>query len=137
MELTIDSMYQAIVDKDPRFEGTFITAVKTTGIFCRPTCTAKKPKRENVEFFRTTKEAILASSSTTRMRMGRKENCRGKRPGERRISAEVGRVVPNAPNPSSAFNDLRSQAGALGTTRPTLFPENKKLRALPPGAVAD
>lgn len=51
-------MYKAIVDKDPGFEGTFITAVKTTGIFCRPTCTARKPKIENVEFLKSTREAI-------------------------------------------------------------------------------
>ncbi|MDB5121663.1 MAG: O-6-methylguanine methyltransferase [Sphingobacteriales bacterium] len=52
-------MYQAIVEKDVSFEGTFITAVKTTGIFCRPTCTARKPKIENVEFLKSTREAIL------------------------------------------------------------------------------
>ncbi len=52
-------MYQALVEKDGSYEGTFIAAVKTTGIFCRPTCTVRKPKRENVEFFTTTKEAIL------------------------------------------------------------------------------
>lgn len=52
-------MYQALLNKDVSFEGTFIAAVKTTGIFCRPTCNAKKPKIENVEFFKTTKEAIL------------------------------------------------------------------------------
>ena len=57
--LTDTIMYKALVDKDVSFEGTFITAVKTTGIFCRPTCTAKKPNKENVEFFKTTKEAIL------------------------------------------------------------------------------
>ncbi|GAA4303285.1 methylated-DNA--[protein]-cysteine S-methyltransferase [Nibribacter koreensis] len=51
--------YQALVTKDVSYEGTFIAGVKTTGIFCRPTCTARKPKRENVEFFKTTKEAIL------------------------------------------------------------------------------
>jgi AraC family transcriptional regulator of adaptative response/methylated-DNA-[protein]-cysteine methyltransferase len=52
-------MYKALVEKDPTYEGLFIAAVKTTGIFCRPTCTARKPKRENVEFFETPKEAIL------------------------------------------------------------------------------
>lgn len=36
----------------------FITAVKTTGIFCLPSCTARKPNYENVEFFSTTKQAI-------------------------------------------------------------------------------
>lgn len=57
--LTDTIMYQALVDKDGTYEGAFIAAVKTTGIFCRPTCTARKPNRENVEFFKTTKEAIL------------------------------------------------------------------------------
>lgn len=58
--LTNDRMYQALVEKDPAFEGVFITGVKTTGIFCRPTCTARKPKRENVEFFSNSKLAIAA-----------------------------------------------------------------------------
>jgi len=58
--LTNTIMYKALVNKDVSYEGTFIAAVKTTGIFCRPTCTARKPKQENVEFFSTTKEAILS-----------------------------------------------------------------------------
>lgn len=56
--LTQERMYQAIIEKDPSFEGQFITAVKTTGIFCRPTCTARKPKPENVEFLSSTAEAM-------------------------------------------------------------------------------
>ena len=59
MQLSADIMYQASFDKNPDFEGVFWMGVKTTGIFCRPTCTARKPKRENVEFFPTAKEAIL------------------------------------------------------------------------------
>lgn len=54
-----DEYYQALVDKNVAYEGTFIAGVKTTGIFCRPTCRARKPKPENVEFFGTTKEAML------------------------------------------------------------------------------
>jgi AraC family transcriptional regulator, regulatory protein of adaptative response / methylated-DNA-[protein]-cysteine methyltransferase len=57
--LTDDLMYRALVDKNVSCEGSFFAAVKTTGIFCRPTCTARKPKKENVEFFPTAKEAIL------------------------------------------------------------------------------
>ena len=53
-----DTMYKALVEKDSSFEGIFFTGVKTTGIFCRPTCRAKKPKKENVEFFDSTKKAI-------------------------------------------------------------------------------
>jgi len=43
MNLSKERMYQAIIEKDSQFEGVFFTAVKTTGIFCRPTCTARKP----------------------------------------------------------------------------------------------
>ncbi len=59
MEISDEIMYQASFAKNPEFEGVFWMGVKTTGIFCRPTCTARKPKFENVEFFNTTKEAIL------------------------------------------------------------------------------
>ena len=56
--LTFDEQYDAICRRDSAYVGSFLTAVKTTGIFCRPTCTARTPKRENVEFFATSQEAI-------------------------------------------------------------------------------
>lgn len=59
MDLTFDQKYKAIVDRDSSYEGIFIVAVKTTKIFCRPVCTARKPKPENVTFFDTPKEALL------------------------------------------------------------------------------
>lgn len=57
--LTFEEKYRAIINKDPSFEGVFITAVKSTGIFCRPVCTARKPKPENVVFYNAVKDAIL------------------------------------------------------------------------------
>lgn len=54
----LETMYRAFLERDSQFEGVFFTGVKTTGIFCRPTCRAKKPKPENVTFFRSTKEAL-------------------------------------------------------------------------------
>ena len=58
MNLSFDQMYRASYEKNSDFEGVFWMAVKTTGIFCRPTCTARKPKPENVEFLDNTKDAI-------------------------------------------------------------------------------
>lgn len=52
------TMYNALLNKDSSFEGIFFVGVKTTGVFCRPTCTARKPKEENVDFFSSTKEAL-------------------------------------------------------------------------------
>lgn len=56
--LSFEEKYQAIVSKDPSYEGLFITAVKTTRIFCRPVCTARKPKPENVIFYDTPADAL-------------------------------------------------------------------------------
>jgi len=44
--------WQACLDKDASFDGRFIVAVRTTGVYCRPSCPARKPKRENVVFFK-------------------------------------------------------------------------------------
>src|SRR5438552_13771242 len=53
-----ETMYRALVDRDSSFEGIFYVGVRSTGIFCRPTCSAKKPARENVDFFATPSEAL-------------------------------------------------------------------------------
>ena len=44
--------YHAAVSKDPRFDGVFFIAVTSTGIYCRPSCPAITPKRENMRFYR-------------------------------------------------------------------------------------
>lgn len=53
--------YAALLEKNPEYEGLFYVGVKTTGVFCRPTCPARKPKFDNCEFFKTAKEALFAS----------------------------------------------------------------------------
>ncbi|MCX6149532.1 MAG: methylated-DNA--[protein]-cysteine S-methyltransferase [Ignavibacteriales bacterium] len=57
--LTEKIMYEALLNKDASFDGIFFVGVKTTGIFCRSTCHARKPKRENTIFFNSSKDAIL------------------------------------------------------------------------------
>jgi AraC family transcriptional regulator of adaptative response / DNA-3-methyladenine glycosylase II len=49
--------YRALKARDSRFDGRFFTAVRTTGIYCRPICPARPPKLENVVFYRTATEA--------------------------------------------------------------------------------
>jgi AraC family transcriptional regulator of adaptative response/methylated-DNA-[protein]-cysteine methyltransferase len=51
-------MYNALLNKDSNYEGIFFAGIKTTGIFCRPSCTARKPKKENVEYFSSVNEAL-------------------------------------------------------------------------------
>ncbi len=56
--LTFQEKYSIIGTQDSSYEGLFITGVKTTGIFCRPSCRARKPKVENVVFFESTNTAL-------------------------------------------------------------------------------
>ncbi|MBO3740415.1 DNA-3-methyladenine glycosylase 2 family protein [Actinoplanes flavus] len=51
MELDFERCYRAVDSRDQRFDGCFYTAVRTTGIYCRPSCPAVTPKRQNVSFY--------------------------------------------------------------------------------------
>lgn len=53
MDLDPNACYRAVSTRDPRFDGRLFTGVLTTGIYCRPVCPARTPKRENVTFFPT------------------------------------------------------------------------------------
>ncbi len=51
--MDFEQRYRAVVARDARFDGAFVLAVRTTGIYCRPSCPARTPKPGNVEFFPT------------------------------------------------------------------------------------
>ncbi|HET6451435.1 MAG TPA: AlkA N-terminal domain-containing protein, partial [Spirochaetia bacterium] len=51
MELDADACYRIIQARDPRWDGKFFTAVRTTGVYCRPVCPSRLPARRNVTFF--------------------------------------------------------------------------------------
>jgi AraC family transcriptional regulator of adaptative response/methylated-DNA-[protein]-cysteine methyltransferase len=53
-------MVSAFLASDTEYDGLFLTGVRTTGIFCKPSCSARKPRPENVEFFRSIEEALAA-----------------------------------------------------------------------------
>jgi len=53
-------MERAYLRSDASYDGLFYLGVRTTGVFCRPSCHARKPLRENVEFFASPKDAVTA-----------------------------------------------------------------------------
>ena len=57
MELDHEACYRALSTRDARFDGRMFTAVRTTGVYCRPICPARTPKRENVTFYPTASAA--------------------------------------------------------------------------------
>jgi AraC family transcriptional regulator, regulatory protein of adaptative response / DNA-3-methyladenine glycosylase II len=63
MNLDSAALYRAVESRDRRFEGRFVLGVTTTGIYCRPGCPARLPRRENVRFF-----ACAAAAESTGFR---------------------------------------------------------------------
>ncbi|MCE2504266.1 MAG: methylated-DNA--[protein]-cysteine S-methyltransferase [Chlorobi bacterium] len=55
-----DEMVKAYLSRDMAYDGVFFTGVRTTGIFCRPTCPGKKPHPEHVEFFASARDALFS-----------------------------------------------------------------------------
>lgn len=56
-----ESLYSALMSRDPRFDGVFYVGVTSTGIYCRPVCTARTPKAANCRFFDSAEAAEKAS----------------------------------------------------------------------------
>jgi AraC family transcriptional regulator of adaptative response/methylated-DNA-[protein]-cysteine methyltransferase len=55
-----DARWQAVVRRDKAADGSFVFAVRTTGVFCRPGCPSRLPRRENVRFYATCQDAQRA-----------------------------------------------------------------------------
>ncbi|HYL83605.1 MAG TPA: bifunctional DNA-binding transcriptional regulator/O6-methylguanine-DNA methyltransferase Ada [Candidatus Angelobacter sp.] len=103
--------WRATVARDSRADGTFVLAVRSTHIYCRPSCPARRPLRRNVTFFRTRQEAE---------RQGYRP-CRRCRPNE--ISAPVAlvqRAVRLLADANEENTGLGTLARTLGTTQATL-----------------
>lgn len=65
--LSFNQKYAIIGNQSAQYEGVFITAVKTTGIFCRPSCRARKPNIENVEFYENVQLALQSGFRPCKM----------------------------------------------------------------------
>jgi AraC family transcriptional regulator, regulatory protein of adaptative response / methylated-DNA-[protein]-cysteine methyltransferase len=106
-----DEYYNALINRDGSYVGTFVVGVVTTGICCLPTCRAKKPKRENCEFFPSVGDALRAGYRP----------CRICRPAE-----EIGSPPPDV---SSALEMVRTMPDRRITD------QSLRDRGISPGAV--
>lgn len=93
-------MWRAFLERDPDFDGLFLVGVSSTRIFCRPTCPARRPRRENVQFFPRAEEAQRAgyrackrchpleeAPALVRRLRALVEGSRGRRIGEKQLAA--------------------------------------------------
>lgn len=99
-----DTLEQAFFASDATYDGLFWTGVRTTGIFCRPSCRARKPRPENIEFFATIGQALFAGYRP----------CLRCRPAEApgavpEWAADLVREIDGDPAPRVAAADLRAR----------------------------
>ena len=59
-QLDPDRLWSAVLSRDPSFDGRFVYAVRSTGVFCRPTCPSRRPKQSQAVFFAVPEEACTA-----------------------------------------------------------------------------
>jgi AraC family transcriptional regulator of adaptative response / DNA-3-methyladenine glycosylase II len=90
MTLDQDVCYAIISARDSRYDGRFFTAVKTTGIYCRPICSARLPKRENVVFY---PSAAVAQDEGFRPCLRCRPETAPDTPAWRGTSSSVGRAL--------------------------------------------
>lgn len=102
-----DDRWAAVAGRDPRADGVFYYSVRTSGVYCRPSCGARRPRRENVSFHATSEEAERAGFRACR-------RCRPDGPGlaERR-SAAVARACELIAR-AEATPSLEALAAAAG-----------------------
>jgi AraC family transcriptional regulator of adaptative response/methylated-DNA-[protein]-cysteine methyltransferase len=60
MKTELQNKWQQVIARDARQDGRFVFAVRTTGIYCRPSCPSRRPRRDSVEFFANPNEAECA-----------------------------------------------------------------------------
>lgn len=102
-----DPRWAAVVARDPKADGTFFYSVKTTGVYCRPSCGARTARPENVTFYATAADAERAGFRPCK-------RCRPNRPSRARLHAEVVaelcRFIENADAPPT-LDELARHAG--------------------------
>jgi AraC family transcriptional regulator of adaptative response/methylated-DNA-[protein]-cysteine methyltransferase len=102
--LDVDTAWAAFMRRDRSWDGRVVGAVKTTGIYCKPSCPARRPKREHVEFFVTGEEARAAGYRTCL-------RCKPDEVGrDREAVARAVKLIEQAEEPPS----LAALAGAVG-----------------------
>jgi len=120
-----DRRWQAIMRRDAGQGEDFVFAVKTTGIYCRPTCPSRRPKRANVTFYETAAQAKAAGFRAC-------QRCRPDGPGmdERRLSMvrEACRIIDAAQEPPR----LEDLASALGLSASHLHRQFKSTLGVTP-----
>lgn len=128
--LTRDEMYECILASDPAWDGRFYFGVVTTGIYCRPSCRVRKPRLENVRFFRSPLEARAAGLRPCR-RCHPDDFANGDEPDREEVLALVSEVRANP----SRFPDVEAMVARSGYGATHLFEVFRRVLGATPASV--
>lgn len=106
MYVSDDARWRAIVKKEEKADGHFLYSVKTTGVYCRPSCPSRRPNRENVTFHKSPEEAEKAGFRACK-------RCDPKNPGLAEQHAEVVATACRMIKGADEFPNLDELAGAV------------------------
>ena len=127
MNMTRRQMLDAFYARDPHYNGRFVTGVSSTGIYCLPSCGARKPLAEHVSFFGTPEQALTAGFRP----------CRRCRPDDfyrrydpaREAFLALAAAVRQDPSDFGTIDDIASQNALGATTLNDLFQKYYHLSA--------
>ncbi|HEY2459252.1 MAG TPA: bifunctional DNA-binding transcriptional regulator/O6-methylguanine-DNA methyltransferase Ada [Candidatus Acidoferrum sp.] len=125
---SVDHYWRAALSRDPRADGTFVLAVRSTHIYCRPSCPARRPLRQNVAFYRTPQEAEQHGFRACL-------RCRPKEVASQVALVErAAREIADAGEEPMRFTDL---AKKLGSTAATLRRAFRQVTGLTPRQLSE
>src|SRR5256886_7840510 len=118
-DLTPGRRWRIVLARDRRYDGAFVYAVQSTGIYCRPSCPSRRPRRAQVAFFPVPEAAELAGLRP----------CRRCRPGEAAAPdpglppvRTVCRLIDAHPDRPPRLADLSAHGGGASHRLPRTFP---------------
>ena len=109
------ALYKALTARDSRFDGIFFVGVTSTGIYCRPICTARTPKEANCRFFDSAQQACPAHRASHRPAPRRRHDRQRRRPrGDRGpVRAELAPDPPHHPEGAGRSADPAAADAAV------------------------
>jgi AraC family transcriptional regulator, regulatory protein of adaptative response / methylated-DNA-[protein]-cysteine methyltransferase len=128
-----ERLWRAVLSRDSRMDGAFVYAVRSTGVYCRPSCPSRRPNRSQVAFFRTADEAQKCGFRACRRCWARQEA----RAAESALVARLCRVLEREDAPQGRGDAIRKVATDAGFSTGHLRRVFQRLMGVTPRGYAD
>ncbi len=103
-----EAQWQAVLEKNSAFDGQFVYAVSSTGIYCRPSCASRRPRRDRVSFFQ---QPALAEQSGFRACLRCKPNAVSGSDPQMEMAQEVCRIIEQNEGETITLSELSKRLG--------------------------